>query len=131
MATKTAAAPDFATQFEQAGFVVESQPDKIKLMKSNCVGYLERSGDRWLYTGFPYMVVHGIECELEDRGYQKFWYSKADDKRFPIRRVDLDVIHRFDEEIRYIVGTTSLYNESLGSTNARTAYDRLDGRPDR
>jgi hypothetical protein len=26
---------------------------------------------------------------------------------------------------------TSLYNESLGSTNARTAYDRLTGRPDR
>jgi hypothetical protein len=41
------------------------------------------------------------------------------------------VLHRFDEEVRYILGVTSLYNESLGSTNARTAYDRLTGRPDR
>lgn len=131
MATETAAAQDVQKQFEQAGFVVENQPGKIKLKKSNCVAYLERNGDRWLYTGLPYMVVQGIECELEDRGYQKFWYSKADDKRFPIRRVDLDAIHRFDEEIRYIMGITSLYNESLGSTNARTVYDRLDGRPDR
>jgi hypothetical protein len=75
--------------------------------------------------------VHGINCELEDRGYQKFWYSKPDGKRFPIRKVDLEILHRFDEEVRYVLGLKSLYNEALGSTNARTVYDRLTGRPDR
>jgi hypothetical protein len=84
-----------------------------------------------IYSGPPYLVVHGINCELEDRGYQKFWYSKAENKHFPIRKVDLGILHRFDEEVRYILGMTSLYNESLGSTNARTVYDRLTGRPDR
>ena len=59
------------------------------------------------------------------------WYAKAEDKRFPIRKVDLEVLHRFDEEVRYILGLTSLYNEALGSTNARTVYDRLTGRADR
>ena len=56
---------------------------------------------------------------------------KSDGKRFPIRKVDLETLHRFDEEVRYILGLKSLYNESLGTTNARTVYDRLTGRPDR
>jgi hypothetical protein len=75
--------------------------------------------------------VHGIPCELEDRGYQKFWYSRREGKRFPITRADLETLHRFDEEVRSILGLKSLYNESLGTTNARTVYDRLTGRPDR
>ena len=48
--------------------------------------------------------MRGINCELEDRGYQKFWYSKSEGKRFPIRKVELEILHRFDEEVRYILG---------------------------
>ena len=132
MATETATAQDIQKQFEQAGFVVsDAQPSRLELKKSGCVAYLESPSGSWIYSGPPYFVVHGINCELEDRGYQKFWYSKADGKRFPIRKVDLEVLHRFDEEVRYLVGMKSLYNESLGTTNARTVYDRLTGRPDR
>jgi hypothetical protein len=131
MATE-AATQDFQKQFEQAGFVVtEAQPGRVEVKKSGCVAYLETQGGSWIHSGPPYFVVHGIDCELEDRGYQKFWYSESDSKRFPIRKVDLEVFHRFDEEVRYLVGMKSLYNESLGSTNARTVYDRLTGRPDR
>jgi hypothetical protein len=132
MAIETAAAQDIQKQFEQAGFAVNSaQPGRIEVKKIGCVAYLEKKGDGWIYSGPPCFVVHGINCELEDQGYQKFWYSKADDKRFPIRKVELEILHRFDEEVRYLLGITSLYNESLGSTNARTVYDRLTGRPDR
>ena len=132
MATETATAQDIQKQFEQAGFVVsDAQAGRLELKKSGCVAYLESPSGSWIYSGPPYFVVHGINCELEDRGYQKFWYSKADGKRFPIRKVDLEVLHRFDEEVRYLVGMKSLYNESLGTTNARTVYDRLTGRPDR
>jgi hypothetical protein len=131
MATETAATQNIQKQFEQAGFVVTgAQPPRIELKKSNCVAYLESREGRWIYSGPPYFVVHGINCELEDRGYQKFWYSKADGKRFPIRKVDLEIVHRFDEEVRYLLGMTDLYNEALGTTNARTVYDRLTGRPD-
>ncbi len=132
MATETAAAQNIQKQFEQAGFAVsDAQPGRLELKKSGCVAYLESQGGSWTYAGPPYFVVHGINCELEDRGYQKFWFSKSDGKRFPIRKVDLEVIHRFDEEVRYVLGLKSLYNESLGSTNARTVYDRLTGRADR
>ena len=132
MATETATAQSIQTQFEQAGFAVsDAQPGKLELKKSGCVAYLQSQSGTWVYSGPPYLVVHGINCELEDRGYQKFWYSKSDGKRFPVRKVDLEILHRFDEEVRYLSGKTDLYNEALGTTNARTVYDRLTGRPDR
>jgi hypothetical protein len=119
MATETAAAQNIQKQFEQAGFVVtEAQPGRIEVKKIGCVAYLESEGGSWIYSGPPYFVVHGINCELEDRGYQKFWYSKSDEKRFPIRKVDLGILHRFDEEVRYLLGMTDLYNEALGTTTA-------------
>jgi hypothetical protein len=132
MGTGTAAAQDIQKQFEQAGFIVTAaQPGRIEAKKSGCVAFLESQGGKWIYSGPPYLVVQGINCELEDRGYQKFWYSKADGKRFPIRKVDLETLHRFDEEVRYLLGMTDLYNEALGTTNSRTVYDRLTGRSDR
>ncbi|MGD1154748.1 MAG: hypothetical protein ABSA41_02855 [Terriglobia bacterium] len=132
MATETATAQGIRKQFEQAGFVVaDSQAGRLELKKSGCVCYLESQDGRWVRSGPPYFIVHGSTCELEDQGYQKFWYSKADGRRFPIRKVELETLHRFDEEVRYILGQKSLYNESLGTTNARTVYDRLTGRPDR
>ncbi len=132
MATATAAAQDIQKQFEQAGFVAtETQPSRIELKKSGCVAYLENPQGNWIYSGPPYFIVQGIKGELEDRGYQKFWYAKPEGKRFPIRKADLETLHRFDEEVRYLLGTRGLYNEALGTTNARTVYDRLTGRPDR
>ena len=73
--------------------------------------------------------IRGLDCELEDKGYQKFW--RHGETRFPIRKTDLQTLHRFDEEVRQILQLPSLYNESLGSTCAQTDYDRLEGRPDR
>jgi hypothetical protein len=132
MATEGVAAEDLRKQFERAGFVVaEPQRGRLELKKSGCVCYLECQEGCWVRSGPPYFVVQGANCELEDRGYQKFWYSKPNERRFPIRKVDLETLHGFDEEVRYILGQHSLYNEALGSTNARTDYDRLTGRPDR
>jgi hypothetical protein len=131
MATKGTTAQNIRAQFQTAGFqVADAPPDKTELRKFGCVAFLERDGNGWRYDGPPYFVVHGINCELEDRGYQKFWFSKSDGKRFPIRKVDLETLHRFDEEIRHTLGMESLYHEALGSRNARTVYDRLDGRAD-
>jgi urease beta subunit len=132
MATRTASSPAIQKQFEQAGFTVTvAQPGTLEVRKSDCAAYVKNQGDRGIYLGPPYFVSHGVNCELEDAGYQKFWLSKADGKRFPIRETDLLTLHRFDEEVRYILGLKSLYNDSLGTTNARTVYDRLAGRPDR
>jgi len=126
------ATQDIRQQFAEAGFeIVEAakQPGLVGVKKYNCIRYLKRHSEgNWIPSGPPYFIVRGLNCELEDGGYQKFWYSNG--SRFPIRKADLETLHRFDEEVRYILGLKSLYNESLGSTCARTVYDRLTGRPD-
>jgi hypothetical protein len=124
---------DIRKQFSAAGFeIVEAgiSPGTIAVKKYNCVQYLELKAEQaWLPLGPPYFIIRGLNYELEDRGYQKFWYHRG--TRFPIRKAELQTLHHFDEEIREILCLQSLYNESLGSTCARTVYDRLEGRPDR
>jgi|SRR5271157_3161619 len=124
---------DLREQFKAAGFEIVdggSVPGSLGVRKYGCVRYLEPQADQqWLAPGPPYFQIRGLDCELEDKGYQKFW--RHGDTRFPIRKTDLQTLHRFDEEVREILQLPSLYNESLGSTCAQTDYDRLEGRPDR
>ena len=124
---------DIRKEFTAAGFeIVEPgiPPGSIGVRKYNCIQFLElKTAQDGLALGPPYFQIRGLNYELEDRGYQKFWYHQG--KRFPIRKADLETLHRFDEEVRAILHSRSLYNESLGSTCARTVYDRLEGRPDR
>lgn len=124
---------DLREQFKAAGFEVVdggSVSGSLGVRKYGFVRYLEpRADQQWLALGPPYFQVRGLDCELEDKGYQKFW--RHGDTRFPIRKTDLLTLHRFDEEVRQILRLPSLYNESLGSTCAQTDYDRLEGRPDR
>jgi len=134
MATEIPVVQDIRKNFEHAGFTVAeaaTPPGSLEVRKGGFIAYIVVGASGWIRFGPPYLELRGVQCELEDRGYQKFWYSKSDGKRFPIRKVDLENLHRFDEEVRYLLGTKSLYNESLGTTNARTVYDRLTGRPNR
>lgn len=126
-----AIANDIRKEFEQAGFSVTTDSSgRLEVKKSGYVAFLAKQGGPWVYCLPPYFVARGLNCELEDHGYQKFWYAKAEGKRFPVRRVELANLHRFDQEVRYVLGVQSLYQQSLGSTNARTVYDRVEGRPD-
>lgn len=124
---------DVRRRFQEAGFeFVENTggPGSIEVGKCNFTLVLKRDADgNWNPDGPPLFLIRGFKCELEDRGYQKFWYAGG--KRFPIRLADLRALHRFDQEVRGLLGLKSLYHESLGSTSARSVYDRLAGRPDR
>jgi hypothetical protein len=132
MKTPEASSQEMRGKFEAAGFEVTETggtPDTLEVKRHNCARLLTRNGaGAWVPAGPPCFLVRGLACELEDRGYQKFWYHAG--KRFPIRVGELKALQQFDQEVREILGLTSLYNESLGSTCARTVYDRLDGRPD-
>ena len=124
---------DLRRKFQDAGFeIVEGAgaTGSFAVKKGDCTQALQRDASgAGQPAGPPTLKVRGLDCRLEDRGYQKFWLHG--EQRFPIRVADLKTLHRFDEEVRDILGLKSLYHESLGSTSARSAYDRLDGRPDR
>lgn len=127
------AGSDIRKRFAEAGFEIaeiSTASGSMSVRKYNCARDLERKADgSWSFLGPPHFIVRGLNCELEDGGYQKFWLHAG--MRFPIRKRDLEALHRFDEEVREVLGLRSLYNESLGSTCARTVYDRLDGRASR
>jgi hypothetical protein len=132
MKTKTMQLDDIRKRFEQAKFTVsagsgDSGPFEVR--KNECLHRIARDTQGlWAPVSPAHFLVKGVPCELEDQGYQKFWL--CDGKRFPIRLEDLRALQRFDQEVRYILQLKSLYNESLGSTCARTVYDRVEGRPD-
>ena len=121
---------DIRNQFAQAGFKTkDADANSFEVRKNNCAQAIVRdSNGTWRVVGPPKFIVRGLECELEDRGFQKFWYIQG--KRFPIKKGDLMTLHAFDEEVRAILGLKSLYNEALGSTCARSVYDRVHGRPE-
>ena len=123
---------DIRERLKHAGFEiveVSQTPEKIGLKKYGCVRYLTREPDGgWAPAGPAYLIVRGQEYELEDHGYQKFWRHAG--KRFPIRVSELRNLHAFDQQVRECLRWKSLYNESLGTTSARSVYDRLSGRPD-
>ena len=132
MGHEPAAGTDVRKRFREAGFDVEEvrrEPEALVVKKSNCTQLLEpNSKGKWSPSGPPTFNVRGVDCELEDRGYQKFWFHLG--RRFPARVNDLRTLHHFEDEVRTILGIKSLYHESLGTTSARSVYDRLDGRPD-
>ena len=130
----TAPAADVQKKFADAGFTVTPDPAHTRpivvLSKNGFTRRIEldaKSG-AWIPVGYPLHNVRGADCELEDHGYQKFWYH--DGKRFPAHLAELKALHEFEMELRYLLGLKALYHEALGSTSARTVYDRVEGRPD-
>ena len=74
----------------------------------------------------PGVVLGGEVSRLVDRGYQKFF--KTSKVEVPATASRLQSIHHFTEELKQLIGATSLYNESLGTTSDLYTYDRLKGR---
>ncbi len=78
------------------------------------------------YAIHPGVVVKGEVARLLDRGYQKF--IKTSQYELPASATQSQAIHAFSEELKQLIGTISLYNESLGTTSDVYRYDRLVGR---
>lgn len=123
---------DIRNHFEKSGFTVsggQGDAGPIEVRKYNCVHRIDRNrAGFWAPVDPPRFLINGAPYELEDKGYQKFWF--ADGKRVAIKLQELRDLQKFDQEVRYILKLKSLWGESLGTTSARTVYDRVTGRPD-
>jgi hypothetical protein len=64
---------------------------------------------------------------LVDAGYQKYWLTPSG-HRAAATADHLRALHPFEEELRDALGVTSLYNQSLGTTNELHLYDRVKDR---
>lgn len=112
------------------GFDILEAPgtkSRVFLKKFNVSAAIEKGGDGEVKMfARPGYLVAGEIAKLVDRGYYKFLRtSKAE---LPATADHLKSIHQFTEELKEGLGSTSLYNESLGTVNDDCLYDRLEDR---
>ena len=111
-----------------AGFTVQAQgAGRLDIRKHGCAAVLQTAP-----SGEPHVAVRpGLEvaggiAHLIDRGFQKFWQDG--ERQLPALSAQLQALHRFDQDLRAVLGLTAVYNEALGTVSSRYVYDRLEGR---
>lgn len=130
--------PEVLDRLKQAGFevaVIGGNPERVRVLKNGCAFLFRRLSDGTLTLAQPpgYMI-RGEIGRLWDGGYQKFWLlgpptsEPFNEPRRPALAEQLKALHRFQEELKGVLGLPSFYNEAIGTTNEVSAYDRLKGR---
>lgn len=106
---------------------VPSNPNRVFVKKYGCSAAIERSdsGGVKLFAK-PGYLIGGEIARLVDKGFQKF--LKTSKSEIPASADHLKAIHQFSEELREGSGSTSLYNEALGTVSDRYQYDRVKDR---
>jgi hypothetical protein len=130
-ANETAATPGFEQWLErlkEAGFSVQkAEGGRVRISNHGCGAVLEESpGNEPRFAVRPGLETKQGIAHLVDRGFQKFW--QEGERQFPALSTQLQGLHRFNEDLRAVMGLTSLYNEALGTVSSRYVYDRLEGR---
>ncbi len=85
----------------------------------------EEAGFVALWVHRPGWVLNGQVATLVDHGYQKHFETPG--LKIAATADALKAVHRFEEELREILGEPSLYNESLGTVSDVYMYDRVKG----
>ena len=102
-------------------------PNAFQVRKYGCAAEIAASADGTvMMLARPGWVLNGEISRLLDRGYQKF--LKTSHLEIPATADHLRSIHEFSEELKEAAGSTSLYNEALGTTSDVYQYDRVKGR---
>jgi len=121
---------DAVAWFRNSGFDITEAPgagNRVFLRKYNVSAAIERMQDANVKIfAYPGYVIAGEISKLVDLGHQKVLRtSKAD---YPATAEHLKAMHDFSEELKEGIGTTSLYNEALGTVSESYMYDRVRGR---
>jgi hypothetical protein len=136
---------DALERLKQQGFevtTVGSDPERIRVLKHDCAALFERqagsagegAGGELRLAQAPGYVFRGEIGRLWDAGYQKFWLlgpvtdEPFNEPRRPALAEQMKELQQFDNELKYALGIPSFYNESIGTTNEISAYDRVRGR---
>jgi hypothetical protein len=116
-------------QFDVSASREGSGTKAYQVRKYGCAAEIAAAGDgTTLVLARPGWSLGGQISRIVDRGYQKF--LKTPKLEIPATAEHLRAIHDFSEELKEAAGSTSLYNESLGTTSDRYVYDRVKGRED-
>jgi len=120
---------DAVAWLREHGFDILEAPgtqNRIFLKKLNVSAAIQKTEDGGVKVfARPGYLVGGEIAKLVDRGYQKF--LRTTKTEVPATADHLTAIHQFTEELKEAIGSSSLYNESLGTVTDDHVYDRLEG----
>ena len=102
-------------------------PNAFQVRKYGCAAEIAAAPDGTVaLLSRPGWLLNGEISRILDRGYQKF--LKSSRLEIPATADHLRAIHEFSQELKEASGSTSLYNEALGTTSDVYQYDRVKGR---
>lgn len=124
---RTPSFDEYLSKLRSAGYTVETASGATRVSKNGLGASVKPDSN-----GHPEIVEYGVLLGnefglLTDVGYQKVFRTESG-KAVAAQAAHLKVLHCFIEDLREALGLLSLYNESLGSTNQRHLYDRVEDR---
>jgi hypothetical protein len=122
---------EILSELRRLKFDVQDVPgvaNQKRITKNGCGIVLESAQNA---AGFrmavrPGPVIGSEIARLVDRGFQKFFTTSRTE--VPATADRLTVLHHFVEELKEVAGSTTLYNEALGTVSDAYLYDRVKGR---
>jgi hypothetical protein len=119
--------PAFEEQMEQlkaAGYDVFRASEKIVVRRANFAAVLKQDALGRAGIEDSGLALGDEVALLTDVGFQKIFLTPSG-RKAPALADHLKGLHAFVEDLREALGLTSLYNESLGTTNELHLYDRV------
>lgn len=119
---------DRANHLKRFGFTVDFSKPAHDILARDGIGatFDERPGQT-PRIGKPGLIMGDEIGLLVNGGYQMFWKT-ASSRRVPALASQLKALHNFQEDLKEVMGQSSLYNESLGTTSDLHLYDRVEHR---
>ncbi|MCP5118418.1 MAG: hypothetical protein GY953_47005 [bacterium] len=114
-------------QLREARFTIQQEGESKAIAVRDCCAAVIEAAAEGSRIGPIGRVIGNELAELVELGYQKVWQTPAG-HREPAQATHLQTLHAFTEDLRGLLGLTSLYNESLGTVNASHHYDRVADR---
>jgi hypothetical protein len=119
---------DRLDQLKAHGFTVSQLPGGgFRITRTTGAVDLRQTEGNLRLTEQPGILLNDEIARLVDGGYQKF-FRTASGKTKPALAEDLKALHNFEEDLKEVLGQTSLYNESLGTVSTFYLYDRVEDR---
>ena len=121
---------DAVAWLKDHGFDILEAPgvqNRVFVKKYNSSAAIEATPDGEVKIfAYPGYLIGGEIAKLINKGYQQ--HLKTTKTEVAATADHLKALHQFTEELKEALGSTSLYNESLGTVSESYQYDRVQDR---
>jgi len=116
------------SQLRDSGFEVrKKESGRAVVIRGKQAAAVAEAAGGGVEIGRAGMILGDEVASMVSRGFQTVWRAGSG-REAAARAEQLHEHHDFLEDLRELLGLTSFYNESLGTTHSSHHYDRVAGR---